>query len=171
MLAALPQIVAAVPGAVLHVVGPCDARYFRDTLTPKLAQLGVEASVRFHGYQPPEAIAERLSTATVVALPTLMDTAPNVLAEARAAGVPVVASSVGGVPELIDHEVDGRLVPAGSVDALASAIAGVMRDPAHARALSAAGRARAERDHRLATQAPRLVDVYRDVAGAGCLSR
>ena len=52
-------------------------------------------------------------TATLLALPTMMDTAPNVLAEARAAGVPVVASAVGGIPELIEHGVDGLLVPAG----------------------------------------------------------
>jgi glycosyltransferase involved in cell wall biosynthesis len=92
-----------------------------------------------------------------------MDTAPNVLAEARAAGVPVVASEVGGIPELIDHGVDGWLVPPGSPVALADAIVAVLRDPQAAGRVAAAGRSRAVRDHRAATQVPKLLRIYEEV--------
>lgn len=167
MVDAFARVVAECPHAILHVVGAYEPAYFRDVLMPAVTRAGLDGRVHFHGGQPAAVIADRLSRASVLALPTLMDTAPNVLAEARAAGVPVVASAVGGIPELIEDGVDGVLVPAGSAEALAAAIIKMLRDPAAADAMAAHGRARVERDHRLATQVPKLLEVYRAVlAGA-----
>lgn len=163
LIRAFARVVAKCPGATLHIVGACEPAYFRDVLAPAMASLGLGPQVQFHGGQSPDQIAARLATAHVVALPTLMDTAPNVLAEARAAGVPVVASRVGGIPELIDDGTDGVLVPPGDADALAEALVRVLQAPDAARAMAARGRARVERDHRLATQVPKLLSLYRDV--------
>ena len=80
-----------------------------------------------------------------MALPTLMDTAPNVVAEARAAGVPVVASRVGGIPELIDDGVDGVLVPPRDPEALAGAITRVAADPTLRAALTRGAAAAGDR--------------------------
>ena len=163
LVTAFSRVVSEFPRATLHVVGACEARYFHRVLMPEVARLGLEDRVRFHGHQPAAVVAERLSTAALVALPTLMDTAPNVLAEARAAGVPVVASAVGGIPELIEDGVDGVLVPAGSAERLASAIAALLRDPGAAAAMAERGRERVRRDHRASAQVPKLLEVYRDV--------
>lgn len=163
LVAAFARVVTEFPRAVLHVVGAYNTRYFHSMLMPEVSRLGLADRVRFHGHQPATAVAERLSRAALVALPTFMDTAPNVLAEARAAGVPVVASAVGGVPELIEDGVDGVLVPAGSAEPLASAIVALLRDPVAAAAMAERGRERVRRDHRASVQVPKLLDVYRDV--------
>jgi glycosyltransferase involved in cell wall biosynthesis len=161
LVTAFSRVVAEHPRAVLHVVGPYDDGYFQRVLTPEVTRLGLTDRMVFHGHQPATVVAERLSRAAVLALPTRMDTAPNVLAEARAAGVPVVASAVGGIPELIDDGIDGVLVPDGSADALTSAIVALLRDPVAAAAIGEHGRERVRRDHRAAVQVPKLLDVYR----------
>lgn len=163
LLAAFAGVAAACPGAVLHVVGGYETAYFHGALMPEIARLGLAGRVRFHGQQPAAAVADRLSRAALLALPTLMDTAPNVLAEARAAGVPVVASAVGGVPELIAHGVDGVLVPAGDPDALAAAIVALLRDPVAMGVMAGKGRERMRRDHSASQQVPKLLEVYRRV--------
>jgi glycosyltransferase involved in cell wall biosynthesis len=163
LVAAFSKVVAECPGAVLHVVGPYEGTYFERILEPEVARLGLADRVVFHGQQPAAIVAERVSRAALLALPTRMDTAPNVLAEARAAGVPVVASAVGGIPELIEDGVDGVLVPDGSAAALASAIVTLLRDPVSAAAIGERGRDRVRRDHRASVQVPKLLGVYRDV--------
>jgi glycosyltransferase involved in cell wall biosynthesis len=163
LLTAFARVVEAVPDATLDVVGPYEPSY----LSGELSRLtpAVRDRVRLHGWQPPAAVAAHLSRTALLVLPTRMDTAPNVIAEARAAGVPVIASAVGGIPELIADGCDGLLVPPGQPAALGEAIIGVLRDSAAARALAEAGRCRAERDHRLGTQVARRLAIYRDVAG------
>ena len=129
--------------------------------------LGLAARVHFHGGLPPEAIVERMRASTVLALPTRMDTAPNVLAEARAAGLPVVATRVGGIPEFIEDGQDGVLVPVDDPRALADALTRLIEHPSEADAIAARGQARARRDHRLATQVPKLLALYDEILAAG----
>jgi glycosyltransferase involved in cell wall biosynthesis len=163
LLHAFSRIVQEHPGSVLHVVGACNRGYLEGVLTPLVSTLRLEDRVVFHGQQSAALVADRLSRASVLALPTLMDTAPNVLAEARAAGVPVVASAAGGIPELIEDRIDGVLVPPGSADRLAAAIGSLLGDPGRAAAIGERGRERARRDHRAPVQVAKLLDVYRDV--------
>lgn len=166
LLEAFPIVLREFPRAFLHIVGACDPRYLCDTLGPAIRRRGIEEHVRFHGYQPAAFIAERLSRAAVLALPTIMDTAPNVLAEARAAGVPVVASAVGGIPELITDGVDGLLVPARSSEALADAIRGLLRDRSAARRMAERGRRRVFEEHQAAVQVSKLIEVYREIVAS-----
>ena len=77
--------------------------------------------------------------------------------------MPVIASAVGGIPELIDDGVDGVLVPPASPDALAAAITALLDNGERAAALAVRGRERAERDHRLAVQVPALLKFYREI--------
>lgn len=163
LIAAFEAVAAAIPGSSLHVVGAIDARFMADVLGPAATRLGLTDRIYFHGGQPAAAVADRMARASVLALPTRMDTAPNVLAEARAAGVPIVASAVGGVPELIDDGVDGVLVEVGSSASLGQAIVDLLRDPVRASAMAARGRERVVRDHQLLHQVPKLLGVYRDV--------
>ena len=74
-------------------------------------------------------------------LPSLSESMPNTLLEAICAGLPVVASNVGGVPELVNG--NGLLVPADSVDALADALRSAMADPARRATWAGASRAMA----------------------------
>jgi glycosyltransferase involved in cell wall biosynthesis len=80
--------------------------------------------VRFHGAQPPARVAELMREADVFVLPSRFENLPVVLLEAMACGLPVVATRVGGVPEIVDSSA-GVLVPPGDVAALGSAISDV----------------------------------------------
>ena len=88
------------------------------------------------------------------------------LAEAAAAGVPLVASSVGGVPEMCLDERNGLLVPPGDPEGLSWAVGRLLRDPAMAARLGAEGRVVARERYDIATQAGRLCDLYREVMSA-----
>jgi glycosyltransferase involved in cell wall biosynthesis len=103
-----------------------------------------------------------LAAATVFAFPSDIDMSPNVLLEAMAMGVPVVALRVGGVGELVDHGVTGLLVDPGDDRALVGAIEAILRDPARAARMGAAARARViERfDAKVTTAA--LIDVLHE---------
>ncbi len=69
---------------------------------------------------------------------------PNVVLEAAAAGLPIIATAVGGTAEILTHGVDGILVPKGDQPALSDAIADLAADPASRHRLGIAARARAE---------------------------
>lgn len=171
LVQAFASVVKAFPDAALHLIGPYEAGYYQEVLGPAVERLGLSRLAHFHGHQPAAVVAERLSTAAVFALPTLMDTAPNVIAEARAAGVPVVASAVGGIPELIDDGVDGVLVPPGSAERLSAAIVALLSDPAGTAAMAHRGHERAIRDHRASTQVPKLLMAYQDILATAGRSR
>jgi glycosyltransferase involved in cell wall biosynthesis len=104
-------------------------------------QLGLQDSVRFLGTR--RDIPQLLSLLDVVALPSLEEGFPNAVLEAMAAGKPVVATRVGGVPEAVIHGETGLLVPAADAGALADAITALLDNPVRAERMGRAGRERA----------------------------
>ena len=105
-------------------------------LVARAAALGVGERCSFLGRLPPDEVALWLSASDVLCLPSRREGCPNVVLEALAAGRPVVAAAVGGVPELLDER-NGVLVPPDDPSALASAIGAVLQrawDPAALRA-------------------------------------
>jgi glycosyltransferase involved in cell wall biosynthesis len=93
-------------------------------------------------------------------LPSLSEGSPLVTLEAMAAGVPVVASTVGGIPEQIWHDREGLLVPPGDAAALSEAVVSLLRDPARARRLGEAGRRRVSSEFSYATMLRQTERVY-----------
>jgi glycosyltransferase involved in cell wall biosynthesis len=93
----------------------------RGELAEVARRLELERDVRFLGRRDKRAVAELMREADFFVLPSLWENLPNVVIEALASGLPVVATSVGGVPEMVDEHA-GRLVPAGDEDALAGAV-------------------------------------------------
>jgi teichuronic acid biosynthesis glycosyltransferase TuaC len=85
-------------------------------------ELGVRAQVSFLGVLPQQAVADRVAAADVLCLPSHSEGSPNVVVEALASGVPVVATRVGGVPELVRDGVNGLLVPPADAAQLAAAL-------------------------------------------------
>lgn len=86
---------------------------------------------------------------------------PVSLMEAAACGVPVVAPAVGGIPELVAHEVTGIVTPPNDAAAIAAGLRRVLTSPSLRAAMSAAARARAEARFSLAQQVETLLGIWR----------
>lgn len=121
----LVDAVARVPGIRAEIVGDGPDR---QALEDRARRLGVADRVRFAGRQPKREVLRALARAEVVAIPSKvgaggdMEGTPVVLCEAMAAGVPVVASDLGGLGECIVDGKTGLLVPPDDVGALAAAL-------------------------------------------------
>lgn len=140
----------------LRICGPGD----RSGLQAEVASQGLSGAVELSGpVAAPRALLERCD---VLALPSTSEGFPNVLLEAMAHGRACVATEVGGVPELVEHEVEALLVPAAAPVALASALVRLHVDRGLEHRLGAAGRARAL-DHAPDRIVPRVADVIRAV--------
>ena len=94
----------------------------RDNLIEQSQRLGIRPSVEFVGAVHQPELVRYYQECNVMCLPSFMEGLPCVVAEAMACGKPVVASAVGGVPEIIDDGQTGLLVPSGDVDALSKAL-------------------------------------------------
>ena len=112
-----------------------------DEVERSIASMGLADRVRVHGWMEPRRRDELLARAGVFALPSHAEGLPMGVLEAMAAGCAVVASAVGGIPDVVEDGVNGLLVPAGDTQALARAIRRLVDDPAFARRLGAAARA------------------------------
>ena len=106
----------------LDVVGDGPARLEYEAAA---AALGLADKITFHGIQPKAVVAGLMRCADVFLLPSLWENLPCVLIEAVASGLPIVATRVGGIPEIVDESV-GVLVPPGDAEALTNAILSVI---------------------------------------------
>jgi glycosyltransferase involved in cell wall biosynthesis len=111
------------------VVGDGD---LRPSLEERACSDGVDQEIVFAGPRPHKEIPLWLSASNVFCLPSRMEGLPNVVLESLASGVPVVASAVGGIPELIVEGVNGFLVEPGEPESLASALLRAMNTPLEA---------------------------------------
>jgi glycosyltransferase involved in cell wall biosynthesis len=123
-------------GLVLAGSGPIEEEVRREA-----GRLGIAERVRFMGDLPRRALFEIERGADVVVVPSLYEGFGLAAAEAMALGAPVVASDAGGLSELIDDGITGRLARAGSSDDLAAAITSVLLDKAAAAEMAGAARA------------------------------
>ena len=131
----------------LTVVGEGEER---PTLEALLAEKDLGAHARLAGALPQDEVLALIQRATVLALPCRIgddgnrDALPTVLLESLATGLPCISTPVTGVPEILDQGRAGRLVPENDTEALADAIATLLRDRQVRRELAATGRVRAE---------------------------
>jgi glycosyltransferase involved in cell wall biosynthesis len=113
-----------VPGAVLVVLGEGEKR---EAIERQIARLRLEERVELKGFVADAATYARAFD--VFTLASRKEGLPYVLLEAGAAGLPVVATTVGGIPEIIDDGLSGLLVPAYDANALATAINELIQNP------------------------------------------
>jgi len=128
-----PQVCCALVGA-----GP-----LRETLQARAGALGLEAQVVFAGARPTAEIPQWMQAADLLVLPSFSEGRPNVVLEAQASGLAVVATRVGGTPELVEDGVSGLLVDSGDPGQLARAITRLRQDGAERQRLGEEGRRRA----------------------------
>jgi glycosyltransferase involved in cell wall biosynthesis len=139
LIAAAGHVLQRFPDARFEVVGDGPERV---RLTALATATGLSRSFSFLGHR--DDVAARLGSADIFVLPSRSEAFPNAVLEAMAAGLPIVASGVGGIPELIVDGRNGLLVPAGDSDALAERLCRLMADEPLAARLGGAARATAE---------------------------
>ena len=138
----------------------------RASLDERIDALGLHALVRLHGSRLQAEIIEAYRTAAVFALAPVVtdggdrDGIPNVLVEAMASQVPVVSTSISGIPELIDSGSEGMLVEPRDSGALADALQAALQDGARVAAMAAAGRAKVEKGFDLVANTARLRSLF-----------
>jgi len=156
LVAAAPRIVSEVPTAKLALVGDgAEAPGIRQQIT----DLGLNGCVVLAGFR--RDVPALLRAADVFVLPSLSEGLPNAALEALAAGVPTVATAVGGTPEVVRHEQTGLLVPSQDPGALAEAVVRLLRDRELAGRLAREGRRLVEREFTFGRQARALEALYR----------
>jgi glycogen(starch) synthase len=144
----------------LEIVGEGpDGRALRRLATA----LGVAKEIRFIGPLDRAAVAERYRAADLFTLPSSAEAFGNVFAEALASGLPIVGSTVGGIPELVEHGVNGLLIDPGQPLALARAIQYLAQDPELRRIMRLRNRARAEATLDWSRVTTRYLGVYESV--------
>jgi glycosyltransferase involved in cell wall biosynthesis len=134
----------------------------RDSLARLARDLGLGSHARFTGHLARDELARELQDAHVFALTSLVENLPVVVIEALCTGLPVVATRVGGVPELID-DTNGLCTPVGDVEAVTRALADVGSSD---RFDYEAIRRRAQRNFSLEAVGVRLRSIYDDARGS-----
>jgi glycosyltransferase involved in cell wall biosynthesis len=135
LIAAAARVLRSFPDATFDFVGGGTEHAALQRLA---RDAGIARAVRFHGHV--EDVAPHLASADIFVLPSRTEAFPNALLEALAAGLPSIASAVGGILEIIQDGRTGLLVPAGDSGALASRLELLMADGATGIEIGAAGR-------------------------------
>jgi glycosyltransferase involved in cell wall biosynthesis len=140
-----------------------------DRLEQQIRKSGLDGSVELLGALPQESVARLLPTAHCYAQPSIitrsgkMEGIPVSLMEALACCLPVIATEISGVPELVRRNETGYLVPPADVSALADALGTVYAQPREAAALARAGRALVLREFDLRTNVAALASLFERV--------
>jgi glycosyltransferase involved in cell wall biosynthesis len=155
LVRALPAILAAFPQAGLVLAGDGPERR---GLEAEARRLGLDDRIEFLGHR--RDVHRILASLDLFVQPSLYEGFGLSLLEAMAAGLPVVASRIGGIPEIVDDGESGVLVPAGDPEGLAAAAVALLRDPQRARRLSETAAARARERHSISSEAAEIDALY-----------
>jgi glycosyltransferase involved in cell wall biosynthesis len=186
LLEAFQQIARTYPDVELEIVGPKAAPpvafIFKLSNDPTVAGLMAHCNgdyltaleervpaelrqrVSFSGAIPHSVLAARYAAADIYVQPSLIEAFPLPIPEAMAAGVPVVGTRVGGIPEAITDGVTGRLVDSNDAEALAEAIVDLLRDEPSRRSMGQSARARALERFSWEHVAENLLGVYESMS-------
>lgn len=162
VLRAFARIQREYPEATLTVAGDGSQR---PSLEADANRLGLR-QVRFLGSLDPDDMAQAYDDAEIYLNAPNIDNMPNSVVEAFAAGLPVVSTDAGGIPWILEHSVDGLLVPVGDDAALATAAMRLLREPGLATTLSTAGRRRAEQEFSWPAVRECWIDLYERICRA-----
>lgn len=141
----LVRAVSMRPAAVGKVIlaGAIPDREFESELRAEIRAYRAESRFELVGLLDEDALLTEFSRAAVLVLPSYQETAPMVIQQAMAAGLPVVATRVGGIPFLVEHDVSGLLFEPGDTPAFSDLLLRLEQDPRLGEALAAVARARA----------------------------
>jgi glycosyltransferase involved in cell wall biosynthesis len=158
LIEAMADVLKAHPDATLVLAGDGPARAPAEA---RAAALGIAGAVRFAGFMTQGQVADLLANSDMLVLPSFAEGLPVVYMEALASRIPVVASRVAGVQELVEDGVTGYTVPPGDVATLVDRILRLMNAPDAARAMGEAGRKAVEAGFDITHEAAWLARIFR----------
>ena len=154
-----PRLVALVAGRTGHA---------SPALKRRVAELRLGDRVRFLGHR--DDLPEVLAAADVFVFPSLWEGLGGSLLEAMALGLPIVASDLDAIREVVDDGVNGLLVPPADPPALAEAVASLLDDRTRAETIGRAARRRFETSFTVEASARRMIDLYRGIVSGSAVS-
>ena len=159
LLAAWKQVAVACPFAELWIVGPdgTHGRFMREVHTDE-----PHHSIKITGPLPAVKVASLMRKAQILCLPSYGEGTPNCVMEALASGLPVVATRVGGIPDIVADGTTGLLVDKGDIQGLADALVSLLRDPSRCIGMGKEAHAFACSHLDIKRTADRLVELYRE---------
>lgn len=139
LIGALAEVRRAGVAFTADIIG---AGVLKSTLEKQIAEAGLENQVALLGSLPATKVHTHYAAADLFVLSSSWEGSPNVVLEAMSYGLPIVATRVGGVPDMLQDGKEGVLVPAGDTGSLAAAIGALLADPGRGRVLGMAARER-----------------------------
>jgi glycosyltransferase involved in cell wall biosynthesis len=162
LLEALAQLRAEGQGFDMVLVGDGP---LRAVLEAEIRKLDLEGRVRITGWLSNADVKQQMLEARALVMPSFAENLPVVIMESLALGRPVVCTQLAGIPELIENEVNGWMVPPGSVDLLAAALKSVLQTPVDRLSeMGRAGAARVAERHDAAREAAKMAELFKQVA-------
>ncbi|MFW6116110.1 MAG: glycosyltransferase family 4 protein [bacterium] len=155
LIQAEPRITQAIPDARIVIAGEGEdfREYRRAMVNP--------ANFQVHNYRiPDEEVPELFQSASIVVLPYMEASQSGVIPLAYAFGKPVIATRVGGIPDIVDHGITGLLVPPADPDRLADAIVELLKDQEARREMGRRAKEKGENELSWASVAERTLRVY-----------
>jgi glycosyltransferase involved in cell wall biosynthesis len=160
LLEATKEILRAFPGAKLLLVGDGPQK---ESLTAMIGELAIQPSVILPGFR--EDMPQVLNTMDIFVFPTLEEAFPNAVMEAMAMGRAVVATRVGGVPDIVTDGQNGLLVEPGDISGMVSKVSILLRDQAMRCAMGERGRKFVEANCRQEIMVKKLEQLYQGLMG------
>jgi glycosyltransferase involved in cell wall biosynthesis len=164
LIEAFGRVVRRAPHCRLRIAGSGEPDYL-NACKKEVESRGLQESVHFLGNLSVKEVQRELSKANCFALPSFQETAPLSIAEAMAAGVPVVASTVGGIPDMVAHGITGFLVDAHDGQEVGDALERIVSDEQLARSMGRQANEIARQRGMASVVAQRTVEVYREILG------
>lgn len=168
LLAAFRELTTRHPNAKLRVVGPTDvSREYAQGLMTEYSALIESQHLHFTGAIDQSALLREYRQADVFVLPSLGETAPVAISQAMAVGLPVVATRIGGIPDMIVEQATGLLVPPADTAALGAAIDRLLSDRDLMRGMGRDARRIGIERYSPSVNAEKMYRVYRDCVTGG----
>jgi glycosyltransferase involved in cell wall biosynthesis len=160
LLRTLKEVAGRISGVKLHLIGKGN---MIESYRKQAKDLGVQDRVNFHGWMSAVAIQEIIAKCAVGVFPSRVESFGLSMAEAMGAGLPLIATRVGALPEFIEDGVTGTLVSPGNIPALYRAILEKLENPDRAQALADNGRETVRQRFSWDKAAREMTEIYQTV--------
>lgn len=162
---AIPRVLARHPGTIFRLMGVAESAAQEPKLRSEVERLGIATNVEFLGSLEGEELTRTYASADLLVVPSWTEAFPLVIPEGMAAGLPIVTSAVGAIPDFVSDGEDGFLVPPRDPAALAEGIGRLLRDDSLRLRIAAHVRERAVSEFAVECGARRVAAVLGELAG------